>query len=171
MAKIYELTEQQNEILDQLFWLDDQDEEDAAKIELLKKELLKIRGSAESTLEFLSKILLESRAILAAREESKRCSERRRKAAEKNVERLTNVCEHIMSKFDIKKISLEECDITLQMGPPGLEYAPNFDPSSLPTDCYKLEYKPIAKEIKARIDDGEQFEGIMLVRRESLRVR
>lgn len=170
MSKINELTEAQTEILDRLFWLDSNEEEDAAEIERLKHDLLKIRGDAQHTLEFLSGLLLESRAVLAGREDVKRRAEKRRKTAENAVNRLTKVCEHIMSRFEIDKIALEGCDMRIQMSPGAIEYAPNFDPATLPPDCYKLEFKPLAKELKAHIDAGASFDGVFLVKRETLRI-
>jgi len=170
MAKIYELTEQQNEILHRLFWLDENNEENAEEIARLKNDLLKIRGDATNTLNFLSAMLLESRAILSGREEAKRRAESRRKTAERAVERLTNVITHIMSSFDIKKVALDNADLRLQLSPGALVYAPDFDPATLPKDCYKLEFKPLAAEIKAYLEDGAEIEGVSLVQRETLRV-
>jgi hypothetical protein len=170
MTKIYYLGLEQSEILDSLFWLDENEEEDAKEIEKLKKDLFRIRSDATNTLEFLSGILLESKAILEAREEAKRRAERRRKTAEKSVEKLTGVIEYIMRQFEIQKFSTDLCDCRLQYGPPGLQYAEGFNAMFLPTDCYKLEYKPIAAEIKKHIEAGEVIDGVELVRKESLRI-
>jgi hypothetical protein len=75
-----------------------------------------------------------------------------------------------MRQFEIQKIACGECDMRLQYGPPGLQYAERFNAMHLPADCYKLEYKPIASEIKKHIEAGEELEGVELVRKESLRI-
>ncbi len=170
MAKINDLTQAQSEILDALFWLDTENEEDLKEIESLKKELLKIRGSATNTLEFLSGLLVESRAILAGREETKKRAERRRKTAEKAVERLTNVIEWMMHKFEIKKIALADCDLRLQLSPGSLVYDPSINWQALPADCYRVEYKPDAAAIKAHLAAGEELPGVAVVKKESLRI-
>jgi hypothetical protein len=170
MTRIYKLNIQQQDILDRLYFLDENEEEDAKEILLLKKDLLKIRGDASKTLEFLSGILLESKAILEAREEAKLRAERRRKTAQSSVDRLTGVIEYIMRQFEVQKFSTDLCDCRLQYGPPGLQYAEGFNAMFLPADCYKLEYKPIASEIKKHIEAGEELEGVELVRKESLRI-
>ena len=171
MTKIYELDQQQSEILDRLYWLDENSEEDAEQVERLKKDLLKIRDSAENTVAFLSNILLESRAILEAREEVKRRAERRRKTAERSVERLTTIIEHILRKFELKKVVCESCDISIQKNPPSLVYAKDFDPATLPPDTFQVIYKPLNKEIKAYMENGATFDGITLQQTESLRIR
>lgn len=170
MSRINELNEAQTGILNRLFWLDENDEEDNEEIESLKNELLKIRGDAYLTLEFLSGLLLESRAILEGREEVKRRAERRRKTAETAVTRIEGVCKYIMEKFEIQKMQGDNCTLTLGISPGTLEYASNFNAESLPKDCYKIEYKPLTKEIKAYIADGANFEGVSLVKRKTLRV-
>lgn len=171
MAKIHELNEQQTEILDRLFWLDENNAEDAAEIEKLKHDLLKIRGSAQQTLEFLSGLLLESRSILAGREETKKRAERRRKTAERSVERLTMVIERIMSQFKIDKIALADCDLRLQLSPGSLVYdVPLIVWEDLPKDCYSMLFKPNAEAIKAHLAAGEELPGVSLVKKENLRI-
>lgn len=170
MAKINELSQAQEKILDKLFWLDTENEEDAAEIESLKKDLMKIRGNAEGTLNFLSGLLIEARGILAMREETRRRAERRRNTAKKAVERLSNVVERIMIKFDIKKIALNDCDLRLQMSPGSLDFSPEMQWKLLPDDCFKIEYKPVADAIKAHLDAGEELPGVSIVKKESLRI-
>ena len=107
MPRINELSQAQEEILNRLFFLDSEDQDDEAEIARLKKDLLMIRENAYGTLQFLSGILLESKALLEGREEVKRRAERRRKTAENSVIRLTSVIEFILKKFEIQKIDLK----------------------------------------------------------------
>jgi Siphovirus Gp157 len=171
MAKIYELTQQQSEILDRLFWLDENDEEDIQEIEKLKIDLYKIHASAERTLEYLVPILLETRALLAGREEAKRRAERRRKTAETAERRLVGVIEYIMQKFDIRKLSTEYADISLQMSPGSVAFEDNIDWDLLPEDCYKIEYKGISSAIKEHLKNGDVLPGVWIEKKEGLRVR
>lgn len=168
--RINDLDAKQREVLDMLFWLDENSQEDAEEVERLNKELIKLRVSAVQTLEFLAKILLESKAILEGREEMKRRAERRRKTAESAVIRLTSIIERVMKRYEIKKIDLDECSLRFQTTPGALVYADGFDVTELPEDCYRVSATPIASAISARIKDGEHFEGVELVKRDTLRV-
>ena len=170
MTKINELTLEQTLLLDALFFMDENSEDDAEEIARLKKALLKIRGDAYGTLEFLSGLLLESKALLAGREEVKKRAERRRKTAENACNRLTSVIEYMLRQFDIQKVDLDECSLRLQKSPGAVEFSDNFDYATLPHDCYKLEFKPLKSEIKAYLEAGAHIDGVSIVQKESLRI-
>lgn len=172
-GKIYELTQKQIEILDALFWLDENDEEDAKEIEYLNKKLSEIQGSAENTIKFLSGIWLETRAIAAQRKEAKQRAERRLKIAENAEERIKNVILNIMQTFDIKKVSGDLCDVRTQLSPGSVSYEDGFNIDSLPDDCIKIipeEHKAIAAEVKKHLDAGEEIPGVSIVKTLGLRI-
>jgi hypothetical protein len=167
--KILDLTNEQTEILDRIYWLSE--EEDAAEIERLNRDLVRVKESAKGTLTFLSGLLLESRAILVAREDAKRRAEKRRKTAENATIRLQTTVEYMMSTFEIKKIALDDCDLSLQWSPGSLQYSNDFDPTLLPEDCFQVTSTPVSSAIKARLLDGEELPGVEIVKVETLRIR
>lgn len=173
MSRINALNLEQSELLDELFFLDESDPEDAEQIERLTNRLGQIKGSAASTVEFLSVILLESRALLEAREDVKRRAEKRRKTAENATERLKSVILRIMTDFDIKKISGEACDVRTQLSPGKLVYSPGFDITYLPGDCVETipEVKnPITAKVITLIKEGFEIEGVEIIKELGLRI-
>lgn len=168
MSEIYDLSIKQLEILDMLFWEDDEQE-----IERLNKKLHEIQGSAENTVRFLSEILLETRAVKEARKEAKQKAEKRLKTAENAEQRLRDRILQIMQTFDIKKVYGDLCDIRQQANPVSVQYAVDFDPKSLPAQCINIvpaQYKPIASEVKKLIESGEYVPGVELIQTVGIRV-
>ena len=175
MSRINELTQDQEEILNLLFVLDDSDEEDQEQIEYLNKKLNMIRGSAESTILFLNSIWLELRAIAEKRKEAKQRAERRQKTAENAEKRLKNRIIEIMETFDIQKVVDDSTGegIRTQMSPGTLVFGNDFDYSTLPQECRKevpAQIVPIDAEIKKLLKNGFAFDGIELVKSLGIRV-
>lgn len=116
MGKIFQLTQQQIELKNKLFYLDSNDEEDAELIEEIERELHNIHGSAENTLVFLYGILNESKAEVAARsavvdyikKNDLLRAQRREKVAESAVERLNATIIRIIDTFDLHDVNLPD---------------------------------------------------------------
>ncbi len=192
MSKIYELTEAQTELLSRLYWLNESDEEDAEEIASIKKELTKIRGSAENTLEFLSGLLLsfnydasvhedEKKRLLALSEKAKK----RQISAEKNAERIEGIMCYMFRKFNIEKVSSRYGDFARTITPGAVKYGETFDVNRLPEKFVKIvpEHKePNGKELmaalRAKIEDKklqtivvvDELQGVSLVRKEGIKV-
>jgi len=173
MAKIYDLTVEQQDLIDQLFWLDSEDEDDVTEILRLERNLSKIRESAENTVEFLAGIYLELRAIADARKEATRKAAKRQKTAENAEQRLKDKLLEIMQIFDIKKVSGDLCDVRTQYGPAALVVDDELDPRVLPlefVDIIPQHYKMKNKEIKEFLKDGGELEGCHLVQKLGVRI-
>ncbi len=139
MSKIYELNQAQQELLDRLYWLNEAEEEDAGEIELIKKELLKIRGSAENTAEFLSGLLINFQYDASVHEDEQRRllalagkAQKRKQSAEKNAERIENMMLHVCKVFNIKKVSSKYGDFAPTITPGAIKYSEYFDVEKLP---------------------------------------
>ena len=193
MSRIYELNQAQQELLDRLYWLNEADEEDAGEIESIKKELLKIRGSAENTAEFLSGLLLNFNYDASMHDdERKRLVElavkanKRKQSAEKNADRIENIMAYVFNKFNIEKVSSRYGDFAKTITPGAVKYAEGFDANNLPAKFIEIvpEHKePITKEIMAflrsKIQDkktqtivvADELPGVSLVRREGIRIK
>jgi 50S ribosomal subunit-associated GTPase HflX len=172
MAKIHDLTNDQEEILNLLFCLDESDEQDKEQIEYLNKKLNLVRGSAESTILFLNKIYMEARDISEKRKEAKIKAQKRQTTAENAAERLKNRIIEICEVFDVQKV-IDEDDgvgVRTQLSPGSIKYAEDFDYSKLPIHCRKTEIVPINKEVKALIDAGTIIPGVEIVKNLGIRV-
>jgi len=155
---IYELNELQKEILDVLFW-EDEEEKDQA----LQLKLNQIKGEVTNKLEFLSTILAESKLMTKARKEAKDKAQARLQTAQNAEERLNSFIKQTMMDFDIKKIVGKECNITLCSGREKLVYDTDFDVYSLPESARKTTVTtvPIADEVMGIIDS---LEGVHVVK-------
>jgi hypothetical protein len=177
--KIFGLSQKQQELKDQLFFLDDNDIEDEEDIAKLKKELMQIRGDATKTLIFLYRILQEAETEQAARhaivDHIKKGilarAQRREKTSDKAVERLSKVILHTINNFGMHNIELPDGSIlNRKLNPGRLVFAENFDVTSLPADYVAevpahLELKEgIGKEItallRAQILEGKKLDQV-----------
>jgi hypothetical protein len=199
MTKIYELNQAQQELLDRLYWLNDDDPADNEEIESIKKELSKVRDSAENTIQFLSGLLLsfnydtsvhddEVKRLLALADKAKK----RKQKAEKNAERIENIMLYMFKKFDIGKVSTKHGDFAPTITPGAVVYADDFDIDYIPENFVTMvpSYKePVTKEIMAflrsKIYDPETkkldtntttvydhgIPGVSLVRKEGVKIK
>lgn len=165
---IYELTKEQSDLLDKLFWADN---EEAVEI---GQELNKISGTVTKKLEWLTTILLEVQALKIARKEA---LERYKKSYDKAAleeERLKDFFRYAMAKFDLKKIKGPETAITLLPESISVVYSKEFAPLSLPHEFLKTtEVVEIADKKAFKnylIESGDQYEGVELVKKHGLRV-
>jgi len=145
MSKIYDLTQQQIELKNKLFYLDDSDEEDAELVEVIERELKQIHGSAERTLVFLYGILEESEAQLVNRkavvEHIKKTTlaraQRREKIAQSAVERLNATIIRIIETFNIK-----DCNL-----PDGSTINKKLNPGKLIINEAQIDYYALPSEL------------------------
>lgn len=168
MSRIHDLTQQQLELLDLLYFEDNEQE-----IERLNKKLGEIKDSAENTIRFLSDILLETRAIKEARKEAKQKADKRLKTAENAEQRIKDRILQIMETFDVKKVDCELCDIRQQLSNPSVVYEDGFDYSKLPASCVTVvpeSIKPIAAEVKKLLESGIELSGVELIRKNGIRI-
>ncbi len=193
MSKIYELNQAQQELLDRLYWLNEAEEEDAGEIELIKKELLKIRGSAENTAEFLSGLLINFQYDASVHEDEQRRllalagkAQKRKQSAEKNAERIENMMLHVCKVFNIKKVSSKYGDFAPTITPGAIKYSEYFDVEKLPekfTQIIPSRKEPFTKEIMALLrseiaDKKNQtivvsdiLPGVSLIRKEGIKIK
>ncbi len=149
---IYELTRQQKDLLDILFWEDYEDRQSA-----INDALAKIEGEITQKLEYLSDVLAEARAITEAREEAKRSAERRFKTALNAEARIEDLILETMKQFGIKKVSGKHKNVTLCQGRELIVYPEDFDVMELPEDARKttIETKPIYTAVLDLIKNDE----------------
>jgi len=165
MASIYELTEQANRLRDYLLF--EEDDEEA------RKELDAITGTETNKLRFVSNILAESLALKAGYDEAERMLKNRNDSNDKLIKRLKEYMLFGMSENAIKRIDGDFISLRLQPSPPAVKYSDTFDVNKLPKQCITIvpeQPKPIAKEIKALIEAGEDVPGCWVEQAVGVRV-
>ena len=192
--RVYELNQKQHELIDELYFLDDV--EDAARIQEIELELSKINASAESTLEYLSNILLQMRyQESVAIDEVKRLQElvkdadKRAKKRTANKERLTGVMVRICNDFNINAFSTQYADFKKSITPGAIITLPGFDIDKIPQHFVRVipETKELngnevlallrdtIKDAKGKLDPdaktavADQLPGLVLMRKESIK--
>jgi len=166
--KIYELKKQQQELLDELYWVEEGSEKD-----ILESRLQFIEGSVERKLSFLTSVLAESIALSQLSTEAKKIAaerlERKEAQAKRAELKLREFILSVMKDFDIKSvkgdilnISRYERDAVIQM--------PDFDIDKLPSNLVKV-IKVIDKTaINEEFKHGAGVDGFELVKKYCLRI-
>ena len=193
MSKIYDLNQEQLDLLDALSWKDE--EEDAEEIAEIERRLMQIRGSAENTLKFLSNIYLQLGYDLSVKkDEEKRLkalvaeAAKRAKMAARERDRVSSIMVRIMKEFNIDKFSTGYSDFKRTITPGAVVYKDNFDVRKLAGFYVRTipeQQEPDGKEIcaalRACIKDSkghldktttevvcEELPGVVLVRKEGI---
>lgn len=157
---IYDLTKQQQALIDILYWEDDPDQAEA-----LQSAINSIEGEVKHKLEYLSTVLAELKATTEARKKAAQEARKRQEVSENAENRLKELILVTMQHFDIKKINGKHKSITLCPGREKIVYPDDFDVMELPEHARKTisETKPIAEEVKKLIEEGE-IDGPIIVK-------
>jgi hypothetical protein len=189
MSRIWELNEKQQDLLDQLSWLDEESEDYAE----LETKLMMIRGDAENTLKFLSTIFLqldydeseavdEENRIKAVLDKAKKRTAR----ISKEKARLESVMVRISKEFEIPQFKTGYGVFKRKITPGALVYDSSFDVENLADDFVRVipekrepDGKAILEVLRSAIKDEkgkldpfvtyvaeEEFPGVALVRKE-----
>ena len=179
MPTLYELSIQQQELLDKLYWLDSGDEEAVD----INADLEKIYGSVEYKLNFLSTLLLEAKTLTENRRAAVKKAQDRLRTSEIAEARLKEFIKTQMEVFDIKKVEGEHCNITWCAGRESVNLEGSdkksysaevgFDCTKLPYDCYEVVtvMRPKMDVIKSHLENGEAIAGAEIVRKPYLLVK
>ena len=157
---ILELKAKQQEIMDTLFF-DDENKE------LLTAQLNQIQGTAAQKLKYMSTILMEIKLNQSARHES---LERAKKRYQTSVNAEANLREFIremMIGFDIKKLEGDECTLSMQKGRESVFIPEDFDAKTLPEPLrthYPESFKAKKNDINRLLKAGEDVCGLGLIR-------
>jgi hypothetical protein len=173
MAHIYELKEDQQKIVDELFFLDPNDDQDQEQITLLYSRLANITGSVENKLEFLVGVLCEVEANESGRKALLDKAQKRFKIASNVAERIRKLIKETMIEFNIKKISSDYADVRIQDGREIVFIPEGYDCKKLPEYyvTYAPEsYTPKKRELTKALKEGILIEGLELVRGEKVMV-
>lgn len=170
MTTIYNLKQEQQNLLDAFYWLDEGDAETEAHI---KSQLQNIEGSVERKLIFLTGVLAEaiavSRVTTEARKEAQARLELKEKRAKRAEEKLREFILSVMTDFNIKKVEGDILNVS-QYDREALQINENIDIDEVPYDFIKTERELKKKEITAWLKTGETLEGFSLIKKPCLRI-
>jgi hypothetical protein len=167
--KIYDLKQQQQELLDSLYWIAEDNEE----ADVIKRHLLVIEGTIERKLSFLSDVLAESIALSQLATERRKIAaerlDRKEAQAKRAEEKLREFILSVMHDFDIKKvegdilnISRYERDAVVQIQ--------NFDIDNLPRFFVKVTKTVDKTAVNNEFKAGGHVNGFELVKKDCLRI-
>jgi len=169
MSTVYELKQQQQELLDSLYWIAEDNEE----ADVIKRHLLVIEGTVERKLSFLSDVLAESIALANLATERRKIAlerlERKEKQAIKAELKLREFILSVMKDFDIKKVDGEILNVS-RYERDAVVQLPDFDIDKLPLNLIKVTKAIDKTEINNFIKNGGHVSGFELVKKDCLRI-
>jgi hypothetical protein len=169
MSTIYDLKNQQQELLDSLYWIPEYGEE----ADVIKRHLLVIEGTIERKLSFLTSVLAESMALAQLAKERKRIAlerlERKEKQAKRAEEKLREFILSVMHDFDIKKVDGEILNIS-RYERDAIVQIQNFDIDNLPRFFVKVTKTVDKTAVNNEFKAGGHVNGFELVKKDCLRI-
>ncbi|NEZ46126.1 siphovirus Gp157 family protein [Clostridium niameyense] len=161
MAKLYELTQNYNNLLD----LVDNPE---VPVEMLKESLDNIGEEINIKLENVAKVIKSIEVdAKGLKEEEKRLADRR-KSLENRITNLKEYAENTMKSTGIEKIKGKVFTLGIQKNAPSVQIT---EEESIPKEYFILEKKFIKKDILAALKEGKEIPGATMKQTESLRIR
>lgn len=167
MATIFDLTEQQTEILSLLYWLDEYAEDYEEQKQRLESKLASIKGSAEHKIDFLSGIYLETRAMLEQRTEARKLAQKREESAVNAEDRIKQTIISLMATFELSKVEGRLCNVSRYQSGGSVIFNSDFSVDLLPDSMKKYipaSVEPITSEISKALKAGESIDGCELIK-------
>ncbi|NHL37606.1 siphovirus Gp157 family protein [Clostridium botulinum] len=161
MAKLYELTQNYNNLLDLV------DNPEVAK-EVLEESLNQIHEEMDIKLENVAKVIKSIEVdAKGLKEEEKRLADRR-KSLENRIVNLKEYAENSMRATGITKIKGKVFTLGIQKNTPRVEIT---EEESIPEEYFEIEKKLVKKDILAALKEGKEVPGAAIKQTESLRIR
>ena len=169
MATVYDLKQQQQELLDSLYWIAEDNEE----ADVIKRHLLVIEGTIERKLSYLSDVLAESIVLAKLATERKRIAlerlDRKEKQAKRAEEKLREFILSVMHDFNILKVEGEILNISRYERDAVIQL-PDFDIDLLLHAYINITRSLDMKAINKAVKDGRIVKGFELVKKDCLRI-
>ncbi|APH23593.1 hypothetical protein CF088_05430 [Clostridium botulinum] len=161
MAKLYELTQNYNNLLDLV------DNPEVAK-EVLEESLNQIHEEMDIKLENVAKVIKSIEVdAKGLKEEEKRLADRR-KSLENRIVNLKEYAENSMRATGITKIKGKVFTLGIQKNTHRVEIT---EEESIPEEYFEIEKKLVKKDILAALKEGKEVPGAAIKQTESLRIR
>lgn len=161
MAKLYELTEQYNNLVELI-------ENPDVPQELLEESLNSINEELETKLENIAKVIKSIEVdIKGLKEEEKRLADRR-KSLENKIVNLKDYAEGSMRSTGITKIKGKVFTLNIQKNAPTVLIK---DLECIPNEYFKVKKEVDKTLLREKLKEGQAIEGVELRQTESLRIR
>ncbi|EPY2285856.1 siphovirus Gp157 family protein [Clostridium sporogenes] len=161
MAKLYELTQNYNNLLDLV------DNPEVPK-EVLEESLNQIHEEMDIKLENVAKVIKSIEVdAKGLKEEEKRLVDRR-KSLENKIVNLKEYAENSMRVTGITKIKGKVFTLGIQKNAPSVEIT---EEEFIPEEYFITEKKLVKKDILAALKEGKEVPGAVIKQTESLRIR
>jgi hypothetical protein len=161
MAKLYELTEQYNNLLELV-------ENPDVPQELLEQSLNQINEELDVKLENIAKVIKSMEVDAKGLKEEERRLSNRRKSLENKMKSLKEYVENSMRATSVKKVKGKVFTLCIQKNAPSVEIR---EEESIPQEYFILEKKLVKKDILAALKEGKEVPGAAIKQTESLRIR
>lgn len=161
MATILELNKHARKILDELYFLDDEFEDEAERIEVLNAMLNEIYGSAENKINFVLGLLLEAQGKTEAAKTVEKQVVKKRKSCEAAEKRLKSWILGTMELNGLKKVTGDYSTVSYCEG---RESVVVLDESLIPDELIKTEVikTPMKREIADYIKEHGSIQGVII---------
>ena len=161
MAKLYELTEQYNNLLELM------DNPDVPQ-ELLDESLNSINDELDVKLENIAKVIKSMEVdVKGLKEEEKRLADRR-KSLENKIQNLKDYAENAMRATGVKKVKGKVFTLNIQNNAPSVLIK---DLERIPNEYFRIKKEVDKTLLKEKLKEGQVIEGAELQQTESLRIR
>ncbi|KOR24152.1 siphovirus Gp157 family protein [Clostridium sp. L74] len=161
MAKLYELTQNYNNLLDLV------DNPEVPK-EVLEESLNQIHEEMDIKLENVAKVIKSIEVdAKGLKEEEKRLADRR-KSLESRITNLKQYAENSMKAVGVKKIKGKVFTLGIQKNVPSVEIT---EEENIPEEYFAIEKKLVKKDILEALKEGIEISGAAIKQTESLRIR
>jgi len=176
MSKIAQLSEQQKTLLDQLFWLDEEDGEDyyQEQVNSLHQKLASIKKDAQGIIEYLAPILIElnvdlteQAAIHDAYKSLAAAQAKKVKSAENKKNKLRDFILAKMQEFAIEKAKTPYGNFSVRETV-SLGIDDNFVLDEMPAEFVKVEKTLMKAPLLTELKDGACYPGLFLSKKPAL---
>jgi hypothetical protein len=169
MTSVYELKQQQQELIDSLYWIAEDNEE----ADVIKRHLLVIEGTIERKLSFLSDVLAESTALSQLATERRKIAaerlERKEAQAQRAELKLREFILSVMHDFNILKVEGEILNIS-RYERDAIVQTQNFNIEKIDERFLKVTKSIDKKLVNDSIKSGEKIEGFDLIKKDCIRI-
>ena len=161
MAKLYELTEQYNNLMELM-------ENPDVPQEMLEESLNQINDELDTKLENIAKVIKSFEVdTKGLKEEEKRLADRR-KAKENKISSLKEYVEGAMRSTGVFKVKGKVFTLAIQKNAPSVLIK---DLECIPNEYFKVKKEVDKTLLKEKLKEGQIIEGAELQQKESLRIR
>lgn len=167
MGRILDLTKEQEQLQDQIFFLDETEDDYKEEFDALMAKQLSNNNSLVHMLEYLSDVLLELKADSEAKRKVAQSTQKRAITSENKYSNLKEFIHGVMTSNDISKVEGKFGSLSLRVGKEVAFIPEDFECKNLPEKLVTYveeSWTPKKNDLNKYLKDGNTIEGIALLR-------